>query len=357
MAYDRFWSPNEPVLDVLTDNCQPALANIGAALHLVWSGNHVLYHSVRLESGWTSPSSIVAGEQPALAVTPDGKLHCLFANPFVGNWEIYHITYYDQKWSLPKPVSRTSGASTHPSVVADGDGALHAAWADTTPGQSVIYFGTLGTREIWSSSPIPNGRGCFPTLAAISGGAISVAWQDRATQSSAFDIYCAAHREGQWSLPDIVSDSVNAHSVKPSITANSRGDVHLVWLEERTALFGVCHSDQRVNGWSQPVEVSTGSQDCRQARIIANPQDYLQVVWIEGNALHHRVRSPDHDTSWWVPQTAQGEYREASDLAALVDPSGALHVVWSGYGDAEARLLYYARRSAIFGPVVQRSRP
>jgi hypothetical protein len=357
MAYDRFWSPNEPVPDVPADNCQPAVATVGETLNLVWSSNRVLYHSVRLDTGWSSPVRIIAGEQPSLAATPDGKLHCLFANPFVGNWEIYHTTFCGEKWSLPKPVSRTSGVSSHPSVVTDGDGALHAVWSDTTPGESVIYHGTLGPAVIWSSAPIANGRGCFPTLAAVSGGDVCVAWQDRASQSNAFDVYCAMLHEGRWSLPDIVSDSAYAHSVKPSITANSRGDVHLVWLEEASAVFEVRHSDRRVNGWSQPVAISTRSQDCRQARIIANPQGYLQVVWIEGNTLHHRVRPPDYDSTWWVPQTAQGEYREASDLGTVVDPTGELHVVWSGYGDGETRLLYYAKRSAIFAPAQHRQRP
>ena len=352
MAYDRFWSPNEPVPDVPADNCQPAVVVVGEALNLVWSSNRVLYHSVRLDTGWSSPVRIIAGEQPALAAAPDGRLHCLFANPFVGNWEIYHTTFCDGKWSLPKPVSRTSGVSSHPAVVADGDGALHAVWADTTPGESVIYYGTLGSAVDLEQCANPKRPGMLPDacrccrgrrMRGVAGPHVPEQRVRRVLR------HCAG---GQWSLPDIVSDSAYAHSVKPSITTNSRGDVHLVWLEEEAALFAVRHSDRRVNGWSQPVAVSTGSQDCRQARIVANPQGYLQVVWIEGNTLHHRVRPPDYDATWWVPQTAQGEYREASDLGAVVDPTGELHVVWSGYGDGETRLLYYAQRSAIFAPAL-----
>jgi hypothetical protein len=354
MVYDRFWSPNQPIPDVPANNCQPATAILGRSLNLVWSSNRVLYHSVRLDGAWSPPRKIFAGEQPSLATTPDGKLHCLFANPFLGNWEIYHTTFCDEKWSLPKPVSRTSGVSTYPALAAGGDGSLHAVWADTTPGDSVIYYGALSAGAIWSSAPVPNGQGCFPTLATIASGDVYVAWQDRAPQSQVFDVYCSTLHEGQWTLPDIVSDSPFAHSVKPSIIANARGEVHLVWLEQQATLFEVRHSDRRGNNWALPTTVSTGSQDCRQARIVANPQDYFQVVWIEGNALHHRVRPPDPSATWWVPQTAQGEYRELSDLGAVVDPFGELHVVWSGYGDGETRLLYYAQRSAIFSPSVRR---
>jgi hypothetical protein len=354
MAFDRFWSNNEPVPDLPADNFQPTVAILSGALHLVWSSNRILYHSVRLDKRWSSPVRIVAGEQPSMVASPDGRLHCLFANPFVGNWEIYHITYWNEKWSLPKPVSRTSGISAHPSIAADADGLIHAVWDDTTPGESVVYYGRLGVSEIWNGAPIPNGRGCLPTLVSVAGGDLCVAWQDRTAQNQVFDVYSTTLHEGHWSLPDIVSDSLNAHSLKPSITANARGNVHLVWLEEEASIFEVWHSDKQANVWSRPVKVSTGFEDCRQARIVANPQGYLQVIWIEGNGLHHRVRPPDYNTTWWVPQTAQGEYRELSDLGAVVAPSGELHVVWSGYGDGESRMLYYAQRSPIFAQVEHR---
>jgi hypothetical protein len=350
MAFDRFWSPNEPVPGVTADNCQPTLAVLGDALHLVWSCNRILYHSVRLSNTWSLPVRIVAGEQPAMVAASDGRLHCLFANPFVGNWEIYHITFEHQRWSLPKPVSRTSGISTQPSLAANGNGSLHAVWADSTPGKPVVYYGKLDTAAVWSSAPIPNGRGCFPAIATAAGGDICVAWQDRSVQTEAFDVFCSVLHSGEWGLPDIVSNSPSAHSVKPSLAVNAQGETHLVWLEERASLYEVRHADRRQYGWSRPTTVSTGRQDCRQARIVSNPQDFLQVVWLEGNTLHHRVRPPGQDATWWVPQIAESDFRELSDLAATVGREGDLHVAWSGFCAGETRSLFYARRDAIFKP-------
>jgi hypothetical protein len=350
MAFDRFWSASEPVPGAPADNYQPAFAIFGDTLHLVWSSNRALYHTVRLASRWTKSVRIAAGEQPSLVAAPDGRLHCLFANPFVGNWEIYHVTFGGERWSLPRPVSRTRGISVQPALAADKEGCLHAVWTDSTPGQPVVYYGSLGASGVWSSAPIPSGRGCYPTIAVARSGDVCVAWQDRMSQTEPYDVFSSLLHEGKWSLPDIVSDSASAHSMKPSLSVNVQGNFHLVWLEQSTSLYTVHHSDRRLNGWSQPVTVSTGSQDCRQARILANPQGFFQVVWLEGNALHHRVRPPDNDTSWWVPQTAQGEYRELSDLGAVVAPTGELHVVWSGFGGGGARTLNYSRRDAIFKP-------
>jgi hypothetical protein len=349
MAFDRFWSPNEPVPGVSADSYQPALATLGDELHLVWSSGRILYHIVRSSGMWSSPATIAAGEQPSLVATQSGELHCLFANPFVGNWEIYHIAWTGQRWSLPAPVSRTSGASTEPVLAAAPDGTLHAAWADTTPGQSIIYYGTYSS-SFWTSEPIPSGRGCRPTIAVTLYGDVCVAWQDHASQTQAFDIYCSTLQEGKWSLPDAVSDTASAHSVKPCLTSNVQGGVHLIWLEQVAPAFTVRHSDRRVNGWSQPTSVSVGSKDCRQARMVANPQGFLQAVWLEGNVLHHRVRPPDIDAAWWVPQTAIGDYRELSDLAIASSQAGELHAVWSGFGSSGMRSLYWARREPIFRP-------
>jgi hypothetical protein len=356
MAFDRFWSSNEPVPSVPADNYQPTLAVLGDELHMLWSSNRILYHSVRQTGSWGLPMRIVAGEQPSMVATPDGRLHCLFANPFAGNWEIYHITLDDERWSLPKPVSRTSGISTQPSLAADGNGQLHAVWADSTPGKPVVYYGKLETAAIWSSAPIPNGRGCYPTIAATAGGDVCVAWQDREPRTQAFDVLCAVLQGGGWSLPEIISNSPSAHSVKPSLAVNTQGDIHVIWLEERASLYEVRHADRRELGWSRPSTVSTGSLDCRQARIVANPQDYLQVIWLEGNTLHHRVRPPGHDATWWVPQTAESSFVELSDLAAIADRAGDLHVGWSGFAEGRGRSLFYARRDAIFKPSGPRPR-
>jgi hypothetical protein len=351
MAFDRFWSASEPVSGVPADSYQPALAVLDAALHLVWSSNRVLYHSVWSSAGWSAPKTIAAGEQPALAATAAGQLHCLFANPFLGNWEIYHVTWMGDRWSLPAPVSRTSGVSTQPALAADQDGVLHATWSDTTPGESVIYYGAC-SGPFWSSAPVPSGRGCQPSIVPTASGDICIAWQDRSRHTQAFDIYSCVLHERQWSVPDMVSDTPAAHSIRPFLAANAQGGVHMIWLEEVNSVFAVYHSDRRVNGWSQPTTVSVGSQDCRQARIVANPQGFLQVVWLEGNALHHRVRPPDLDATWWVPQIAEGDYRELSDLGTACSPTGELHVVWSAFANEGTRSLYWARRQPIFSPAV-----
>ncbi len=349
MPFDRFWSPSEPIPGTPPDSHEPALALAGDSLHLVWSSNKVIYHAIRASDTWGQPNRVAAGEQPVLAAGRDGRLHCLFVNRFAGNYEIYHVTWNGDKWTLPQPVSRTTGVSTAPALAAAADGSLHAAWTDTTPGYAVIYHGHLAG-PIWSSEPIPHARGSVPALAATPSGDLHVAWQDRLSQTGFYEIFAATLCGGSWSLPEVISESPDQHSVRPQLAANWQGGCSLVWQEQRDHVYMVRHAHRLTNNWSVPVDVSGDAADCRQPRVVANPQGFMQVIWLEGNALHHRVRPPDPGAPWWVPQTAAGEYQDLSDLCTAMDANGTLHVVWSGLLASSTRGLFYASRQPIFRP-------
>ena len=125
MANDNPWSALTPVPGAGTDSREPALAVIGDTLHLAWSRSRTLYHATFDGKTWSAPVRIASGEQPALAVTPDGRLHCLFTHKFIGNDEVYYTTLAGSQWSLPEPVSRTPGVSTNPAIaVGSGRDAL-----------------------------------------------------------------------------------------------------------------------------------------------------------------------------------------------------------------------------------------
>ena len=165
MAPKGPWSSSE-VLEVATaESREPAVAMLGETLHLVWNCNQQLYHAWRTADGWSQATPVAIGEQPVLAAAPDGQLHCLFVNQFARNYEIYHVWWDGARWSLPVNVSRTAGASSQPALAVGADGSLHAAWADTTPGYSVVYYGTRDS-FFWSTRPVPSGRGAAPTIAS-----------------------------------------------------------------------------------------------------------------------------------------------------------------------------------------------
>lgn len=347
MTPENPWSVRELIAGAAPGSRSPALATLGEVPHLVWTQEGVLYHASRTAEGWSAAVRVASGYQPALAATADGRLHCLFTHQFMGNAEIYHVTWDGSLWSLPQPVSRTSGASSHPALVVAPDGSLHAVWADNTPGYATIYHGRWAGAQ-WSSMPIPNARGTMPALAFTPGGDLYVAWQGRLDDGGRYEVFCAVQRGKEWSLPEDVSDNPDHHSLFVGIATNVQGGCHLIWQEEEDGLYHIRHSDRRPGGWAVPVVVSSGDEDCRLPRIASIRQGFLQVVWQEGEVLRHRVRPPDYETTWWAPETASSECAGLGDLALAISPSGRAHVVWSSLDESGTSRLYYVQRAPLF---------
>ncbi len=354
------WSDAHPLSFAPPGSAEPALLVAGDVLHLVFSANKTLYHArlslAAASAEWQPPARFASGEAPALAATPDGRLHCAFTNWFLGNCEVYYAAWDGQKWSLPQVISRTSGISTSPALAADPDGSLHAVWADTTPGPSTIYYGRKAD-VAWTSSPVPNGAGSYPALAVAPDGELLVAWQDRLNASGVFEVFCASRKTGVWSIPQIISDTPQRHSLYPKLACNTNGNCHIVWQEQSGATYVIRRAERLPGGWSPPGDLSDPGTDCRLARIMPRSTSIIQAIWACGSRLRHRARPAEHQAFWWQTETAQPHCEGISDLAAALDGSGMAHLVWSAYNSGSQRQLYYAGRDpvamqGIFIPIV-----
>jgi hypothetical protein len=348
------WSIPDPFPQTTPGDGEPALVTAGERLHLVWAHNQMLYHAYHTEdTGWSSPVQIAMGAAPALAVgaagsLPADSLHCVFQNEFAGNSEIYYAAWDGTSWSLPINISHTSGASSGPALAAGPNGALYAAWTDTTSGEAVVYYAQRG-ENLWTSLPVPGGRGTLPALAVVPNGDLYVAWQDWRDETQRYDIFCAARLTAgeQWRAPEAVSDSLQAHSINPCLAATPRGTCHIVWQEEHEGIYQICYSDRRPNGWSAPVVVSAPDADCRSPRLASNTLGYLELVWLEGALLRHAVRPPDFDAPWWATETVATDCAALHELSLAISHAGKPHLTWSA-GPADAGQLYYAERQPLF---------
>lgn len=351
MAADPNWTPAETLSFAPLGSQQMALAVTGApggdTVHLVWVAAKTLYHARRVGGIWQAAVKVAGGEQPALAVGPDGALYCASANWFVGNRDIYVSTWKNEKWSLPVLVSRTTGESSDPAICVTSDGLVHLVWADNTPGFSIIYYGVRDAQG-WTYAPIPSGRGSRPSISA-SPNAIYVTWQDRLSTSTrdAFEVFVAAKRGGEWELPADVSDTEETHSLVPRIAANSSDRCHVAWQEERDELYVVQHADLWPNGWEAPAEISDPSADARLGAVLSNKLGHFQFVWSEGGLLKHRVRPGEPNGAWWDSEIACEDCTGLSELAAAISANGELHVVYNRWIGGGERQLFYLRRKAL----------
>jgi hypothetical protein len=122
---------------------------------------------------------------PTLAAEGDGHLYVSWVSNVAGNLEVYFIHSADGGESFDRllNISGTRLASHSPSLAADGRGDVFAVWVDDTPGKPEVFFrysadhGTsfFNKKRLSVDSP----ASASPTVAAIPGRGIFVAWEDQ----------------------------------------------------------------------------------------------------------------------------------------------------------------------------------
>lgn len=346
MASDPNWSAPQHLSFAGTGIQRVAMAAVGGVVHLVWTRDRTIFHATLAGGQWTPAARVATGDQPVLAASDAGALVCAYTNVFLGNREVYVVTWDGAKWSLPQPVSHTTGGSYDPCACVGSDGTIHLAWADTTPGESWIYYAAR-RNGVWTNAPIPNGKGSRPSIAAV-GGEVSVAWQDRRAATGRYDILATSRPDAEWTLPHLISDAPEVHSLFGQIAASTRGHCHLIWQEERDQVFVIRHADRWATGWATPIDVSDPAVDARLARALPNRHGLFQFIWSEGAQLRHRVRPGEPNATWWEPELACEQCEDVGELAAALSPEdGQLHVVFTRFAANGARELFYLRRRAI----------
>ena len=337
------WGEAGSLFSSMADSRSPATAMApDGTLHVLWEEGTDIYHSYRRDGFWFLPERVATGERPSIVVDKEGTPHAIFSNEFGGNWEIYYVTWRYETWSLPRNISHTSGISGNPRLAMAPDGTLHAAWADTTPGYSVIYYARrLG--NYWVNNRIPSARGGAPTLVVDARERIHVAWQDQDTPFGAFDIYYSCWDGSDWSLPENISFNNSAHSAICDLGLDKDGTAHLVWEEQVDDGWQVFYCYGQVGFWSVPADISQAPQECHLAHIVVTPQDYLHVAWCEGTVVRSG-RKGAAASGWFPAETIAGNALGVEDVALTAGDGGEVHAVWAARTATGQRDIFHGER-------------
>lgn len=325
------WADPTAIATGLTQAARPALAYTPDGVgHALWESAGKLYHAAHVPGGqWSVARRIAYGMSPALAVDRAGRLHALFANQFMDNYEIYHIFLEEGIWSLPVNVSHTTGPSAYPALTAGSSQVLFAAWTDKSPGYWTIYVGAWNGKY-WTSQPVANARGQAPALTTTVNGGVYLAWQDLVPMpgnpTGAFEVFFSEFDGSNWSLPVNISDSPSIESVGPSQTTTADGLAHLTWVEGDDEV-RYCYGRRLY--WPLPQTVARAATVARGARIASERRALLHITWDEGDLVRAATAAPAPPI-WPKPAVVTaalaGDLREVS-LAVL--PTGGVAVGWT----------------------------
>jgi len=213
--------------------------------HVDWYGFDGAFYQIyyrRLDaSGWTNETALtneaVDATNPALALGPDGRVHIAwFRQNRQGTLnEVAYLRLSGATTEEIRTVSRPGIDAIDPSLVVDGAGTVHVAYAVLEGGESRIEVVERPPGGTWSAPVFasPAGLGALhPSLAIDRGGSLRLAWE-----GTDGEIYAQA-RGGSWSPPArLSSGGANrypnarwAQNFNPQCPADVGVDV--VWTHE-----------------------------------------------------------------------------------------------------------------------------
>ncbi len=349
--HDPAWSSPENVSSSYGRAINPVLLT-GAddVAHLLWEENDRIYHVLRRANQWTTPRAIATGQRPAASLAPDGRLHAVFSNEFSGRYNIFYATWTNDTWTLPRLVSKTPGSSLFPTLAVDRAGVVHAAWADTSPGFSVIYHGWL--ENTWLNEPLGNARGTAPVMTLD--GAVNelhLAYQASSINSTARDVF---HMQGQgyvWSLPENISISPNNESLGVAMACAPDGSTHLAWQEHTDNKAQIRYVSGQMNGWTAPLALSDEAADAREPTLLITQGRQLSLAWREVDTIHYRRR--ELTGAEWIPaKELVSNPLGLSGPVLAASQNGQLNLAWSGWSNTSQRDIFFSQHGPLFGPKV-----
>jgi hypothetical protein len=321
------WSGPFAIATGLSDAARPTLAYTpDGRVHALWESEGTIYYAVRASgAAWTDARRVAAGLSPSLALDSHGVLHAIFANQFLGNYDIFHITLRDNGWSLPTNVSRTYGVSVNPVLAAGPDGFLHAVWMDNAPGYWTIYLGSW-QGGFWSSNAIPHARGQSPSIAVSRQGVIFVSWQDRLPSegqpNGLFEIYGSQRIAGAWTLAINISDAPATDSIGAHVTVTPNGFGHMTWVDGGAT---VRYALGKEYYWPDPDTVVQVAGPARGPRIAAVSDTSLHIAWDEGDIVRVSHKS---SLDWSKPEVIPTGTGTLKDVVLTPTTTGGVMVGW-----------------------------
>jgi hypothetical protein len=345
------WSEAENVSSSTGRAANPVVvAGADDAVHLLWEQNGRVYHALRRADQWTAPLAIATGQRPSAGVTADGALHVVFSNEFAGRYNVFYVVFVNNVWSLPRLVSKTPGMSTFPALAVDQAGVVHAAWADTSPGFSVIYHGWL--QGAWLNESLRNARGTAPALTLDSAtGGLHLAYQASGINNGLREIYHLQGRTYEWSLPENISISPAQESLGVTMAGAPDGSMHLAWQEHVGDKAHIRYVSGRGAAWSAPLPVTDLAVDAREPRLVITQGRQLSLVWREANAIVYQRRELPAG-EWLPPKPLVVNPGGLEGLALAGAPAGDLHLAWCGWSESSERAVFYSQHGPLMRPKV-----
>ena len=279
--------------------------------------------------------------------------------------------------------TESTGASFYSTIAVDSVGNIHVAWVDTTNysgsgnDPDIFYKQWNVTSSTWTTTEVVSTESASSSddlaIAVDSVGNIHVAWEDGTNydgSGSDYDIFYKRRNASNntWTVTEVVSTESTSSCIKPTIAADSAGNVHVAWDELTNYGGSGIDSDifyKRWNAtsstWTTTEVVSTESiRHSNRVKITVDGTGNAHVVWED--PTYYNGSGNDNDifykqwnatsSTWTMAEVVSTESDIGSGYPSIaVDVVGNIHVVWmdwADYGGSEAdRDIFYKHKEVI----------
>jgi len=252
--------------------------------------------------------------------------------------------------SAPVRISDNNGDDEDPSVMLARDGRFYVAWSSKRQDGVNIYIKSSADGQNWSAEErVTTGPGedYYPSLAQTRDGMFHIAWFRLERAQADIDIWYSRSQDARtWSIPVQITDSPKVEWA-PSILADSRGALHIVWSSGKTGNRELYESRSDDGGlwWSPERRITESDEEDDFPQMIETRQGELILAWtryqkgsplldyfIDTSAEIVISRSWD-GLNWSVPEVSspKDEKLRHMDLLPFVftDAAGQLYLSWT----------------------------
>jgi len=293
---------------------------------------------------------------PALASDPFGNIHVVWSDLRIGEPQIYY-KYREGAtgiWKGEEWITSLPGTAEAPSIATDpSSGDVHVIWWDrSTAHPQVFHKVKRASTGIWEgeSQVSDAGHDCsWYSLAVDHSGNVHVVWVDSRLTPQIY------HRRRVGALWDPIQQLTNATNERNfvSIATDNAGNLHLVWTDWRDRnIPQIFYKRRDASGNWDPTDTKLTDANGNRGfpSVAVDPSGNVHVVWIDQRTSPPQLyyKRWNATTSHWEPEleltSASGD-RSCASLTC--DAAGNIHIVWADFRDGNWEIYYKKYKTAV----------
>lgn len=290
-----------------------------------------------------SPDATSDNGQHKLARTGDGTLYLAFSAPVDGleQAQIYFSLDQGQTWKPDVVLAQEGVWSDLPTLAVGDDGRIDAAWVDYT-GVGQVWHSSKADGE-WSTfekiSPGETYAG-FPAM-VIRESMASVLWyaappDETREHGSAYEIFHTEKDAQGWTNPVLLS-SDSEDALNPALAQDDQGNLHGAWFQIVQQTYGAQHAFYDGTTWDVPLLVSPVADTATGVAIEVDASGVPHMVWEQSSGDDIGIAYAKLDGDEWTEPLMLSESHSLDPVLAF-DTAGDLFVMWSENGHITARV-------------------